>query len=271
MEQSTKPSVKPEEDKDERAKRKARVYSRYVLPSNRHSFQVQFDVLKRIVNQRRSSGISASQIEGEGIPAQAASMNVRFLRDIGLITPSDRGLYVPTQEAIQFINAKSVSDDKARPILAALIVKTWFAEIATSVFSNEPIMSEDKFLGELAIAAQTDKIKEQLALRTLLEYLIYTGIIVRDERGLSFGGQSKTSTPYQPTELSENVSPIDVPLTEKSSEKQSQENLGWHIIQTEDFYVKVKSDIDIVDDLILYLQTLQKKISRLKGAAKKDS
>ncbi len=270
MEQSTNTNVKPEEDKGERAKKKARVYSRYVLPSNRHNFQVQFDILKRIASQGRSGGIAASQVEGEGIPAQAASMNVRFMRDIGLINASDRGLYVPTQETVQFVNAKSVSEDKAKPILAAVITKTWFAELAISVFSGEPIMSEDRFLGELAIAAQTDKIKEQLALRTLLEYLVYTGIIVRDERGLSLGVQSKTSAPDQTNPIPEKIGPFEAPVPEKPMEKQGQEIPGWHIIQTEDFYVKVKSDLDTVDDLILHLQTLQKKISRLKGAAKKD-
>src|SRR3990172_9510556 len=118
-------------DTEERRKR-TRVHSKYILPSNRHSFLAHFDILKRFVNLTRSGvdGVEASKVEREGVPVQAASMNVRFMRSIGLLTPSERGKYVPTQEAIRFVNARSVGDDRARPIMNALISGSWFAELA---------------------------------------------------------------------------------------------------------------------------------------------
>lgn len=253
-------------EKQEKVRRQERTFSRYVLPSNRHIFQVHFDVLRRFVTLGRNGGVAASKVEGEGVPTQAASMNVRFMRSIGLLTVAERGMYVPTQEAIQFINAKSVSDEKARPILAALISKTWFADLAISLFRTEPIMSEDKFIGELALAAQTDKTKEQVALRTILEYLIYAGIVVRDERGLSLGSSTVSGASEQG--LADTAQPaIATPSDVRQPERTTSEPTGWHIIQTEDFHVRVKSDIDVVDDLIAHLETLKKKISRLKGGS----
>lgn len=253
-------------EKQVKVRRKERTYSKYPLPSNRHGFQVHFDILRRFVTQGRSGGVAAQQVEGEGIPVQAASMNVRFLRSIGLLGPSGRGLYVPTQEAILFINAKSVSDEKARPVLASLLSKTWFAELAQSAFSTQPIMSEDQFLGELALAAQTDRVREHLALSTLLEYIVYAGIVVKDERGLSLGSLVKpmTSGDSMSIEASQIVQP---PINQRVSmpERTPSETPGWHVLQTEDFHVRVKSDLDVVDDLIAHLETIKRKITRLKG------
>lgn len=248
---------KPEKRKQQR------VFSKYVLPSNRHGFGVQFDVLRRYVALGRTGGVAASQVEGEGIPVQAASMNVRFLRSIGLLSVAERGRYVPTQEAIQFINAKTVSDEKARPILAALIAKTWFGELAQSLFGTQPIMSEDQFLGELALAAQTDKTREQLALRTLLEYLVYAGIVVRDERGLSLG--STTGRSESVGVSAEGAIQMSPPAEIRVADKAPSGPSGWHIVQTEDFYVKVRSDLYVVEDLIAHLETVKRKIKRLKG------
>jgi hypothetical protein len=190
-------------------------------------------------------------------------MNVRFMRSIGLLGVAERGLYVPTQEAILFINAKTVSDEKAKPILAALLSKAWFAELAQSLFGTQPIMSEDQFLGELALAAQTDKVKEQLALRTVLEYLIYAGLVIRDERGLSLG--SSRSAPSEQSLAGTSLQTGAVQLDARATDKTPVEAPGWHIVQTEDFYVKVKSDLDTVNDLIDHLETVKKKIQRLKG------
>jgi hypothetical protein len=250
--------------KQEKARRKKRTFSRYVLPSNRHTFQIHFDVLRRFVTLGRTGGVAASEVEGEGVPTQAASMNVRFMRSVGLLAVTERGKYIPTQDAIQFINAKSVSDDRAKPILAALISKSWFADIAQSLFRTQPIMSEDQFLGELALAAQTDKTKEQEALRTILEYLVYAGMVVRDERGLSLGSPTMVGASEQG--LAGAAHPVAAaPSDVRQLERTMSEPTGWHVLQTEDFHVRVKSDLDVVDDLMAHLETLKRKITRLKG------
>ncbi len=239
---------------------KPRTYTRYVLPSNRHPFPVHFDVLRQFVTVTRggAEGVKAEQVEGQRVPVQAASMNVRFLREIGLLTPTERGRYAPTQDAKRFVNARSVSDDRARPILNALVSSMWFSDVARSAFGSQPIMTEDQFLGELALAAQTDREREDTALRVILDYLVYAGIVVRDERGLSLG-----STSGQPAGSPSSETTVSAPEA-KTALAAPAEAPGWHIVQTEDFYVKVRSDLAVVKDLELHLAALRKKIQRLR-------
>lgn len=87
----------------------------------------------------------------------------------------------------------------------------------------------------------------------ILEYLVYSGIVMRDERGLSL-----SSAGPRTTEL-----PVGPPAgAEEISEKSAPELQGWHMIQTEDFVVRVKSDLAVVGDLKSYLTTLENKIKR---------
>src|SRR5439155_21276579 len=141
MDNPSPESPGPETSENGQAKRpKRRVPTNQILPSDRHSFGVHFDVLKRFVTLTGGgrSGIEAERVEGEGIPAQAGSLNVRFLKSVGLLSKSDRGLYVPTPEAVRFVTARSVSDEKARPILKAILEPTWFVNTAKSVLQPGP-------------------------------------------------------------------------------------------------------------------------------------
>jgi len=244
---------------NEKAKRQfTRVYSKYILPSDRHSFPTHFDILRRFVTLSRAGNepISAPKVEGEGVPVQAAEMNVRFLKSIGLLTTRDRGMYVPTAEAIKFVNAKTVSDERAKPLLKALITDSWFAETGRSVLGAHPFMSEEQFLGELALAAETDKSRKEPALQVLADYLVYTGIVNRDERGLSLGdggpaqAQAITASGPQP-ELG-------------ASKAVAGEVAGWHTVQTEDFYLRIRSEADALSDLRAHLEILERKVTRLK-------
>lgn len=249
-----------------------RTYSKHVLPSNRHPFSVHFEVLKRFVTQTRNGaeGMPASKIEGNGIQVQAASMNVRFMRSIGLLTVTDRGLYIPTPEAIRFVRARSVGDDRARPVLASLLSTTWFADLAQRLLNTQPVMAEDRLLGELALAAETDKTKEEPALRVVLDYLIYAGIVNRDERGLTLGSGPGAAAPSHALEAGASpefvpgpvmAGPAAAPVAEKA------EAPGWHILTTEDFHVRIRSDPDVVEDLLAHLGTLQRKIMRVRARA----
>ena len=269
MENESERREKTEEPSVERTRTpRSRVHTRYILPSDRHSFEVHFDILRRFVSHSHNGTepISASRVEGQGIPVQAASMNVRFMRDIGLLEMRGRGQYVPTQESIRFVTALSVGRDKAMPILRGLLSSMWFTELAQSLFAARPVISEDEFLGELALASVTDMQAKGPALQVILEYLVYTGIVERDERGLSLasgmpeGPQVKAPTPSVASGLPANF----------TVGAEGEAPAEWQIVQTEDFYVKVRSDPDAFEDLSDHLELLKKKMWRLhKGKALK--
>ena len=250
-------------------KEKPRVLSAEVLPSDRHPFPTHFEVVKRFVTLSHNGNqpIDASRVEGEGIPIQAGSLNVRFLRTIGLLATADRGLYLPTPEAMRFVSARSVNDAKARPILKKLLEGKWFAETARSYLSPTDPIGEDVFLGELAIAAQTDKEKREQALHVIVEYLEYAGIVKRTDNGLLLATDQVidqmtdlvrspvgiTSAPTQAQSLSANLSP-PVP-----------ENPAWQVLQTEDFYLRIKPDLTAIQDLTDHLNLIRRKIARSPG------
>ncbi len=243
---------------EQRRTLRGRAFTKYVLPSERHPFSVHFDILRRFIALTRNGvePVPASNVEGEGVPMQAASTNVRFLRDIGLLTVGGRGLYIPTPDAIKFINAMSVSDERARPILRGLLASAWFTELAQSVFSQRPLLGEDQFVGELALAAETDRAKKGEALRVIIDYLVYAGTLSRGEQGLS---------------LAEAAPPAAAPIGEAPPATTAAVAPGattsaegdWHVVQTEDFYVKVRSDPDAFEDLSDHLKLLKKKMWKL--------
>jgi len=254
---------------------RTRVHSKYTLPSDRHPFPIHFEILRRFVTHTRSGAepIPADRVEGEGIPVQAASMNVRFLSSVGLLKFDSKGLYLPTPEAIRFVNAKSVSDDRARPILREVLKDAWFSELAVTVLQTQPLMTEDQFVGELALAAETDKLRKEPALRVILELLVYSGILSRDERGLSLGAGLGASTPVEfgsgsPSSMhpvattdARALGPVD----------RAVEQTGWHVVQTEDYYLKIRSDPAVIEELSDQIELLRKKIARIRSRNGADS
>jgi len=245
-------------------KAKYRVPAAEILPSDRFPFSVHLDVVKRFVtlSHNGNQALDASRVEGEGVPTQGAALNVRFLKSIGLLNTTDRGQYLPTPEGIRFVTARTVSDDRARPILAALIEQTWIASTARSVLSPTKATKDEVLLGELAIAAQTDKEKKEAALQVLVDYLLFSGIVRRVGDGLILASPLPDNT--TPSEIfgggTEGTSTL--PLTGSIPEQVVK---GWHVIQTEDFSLRIRSSAEAVDDLLEHLKTLRRKIERLQN------
>jgi len=125
-------------------------------------------------------------------------------------------------------------------------------------------MMDKEFLGELALAAQTDREKKDAALRVLMDYMIYTGIAIRVDGGLLLASTGeKVLHQSGSSEKAEDIvwdSPSD-----HSSSGRSETGTTWHTIQTEDFNLRIRSDIDAFDDLQEHIQTLKRKVERLRN------
>jgi hypothetical protein len=208
-----------------------------------------------------TQAIDAEAVEGEGVPAQAASLNVRFFKSINVLSMEERGLYLPTPGAIKLHMARSVSDEKARPILQELIKDSWFAKTAQAVLNSQTPLPEDQFLGELAIAAQTEKTRKEPALRVLLEYLDYSRFVLRDAKGVMLAvpvgqvAQVKEANRIG-TGSREGVAVTDI------APGPGDFTPGWHVLQTEDFTLRIRSDLDAIEDLLAHVQTLKRKVER---------
>ncbi|MEE9174257.1 MAG: hypothetical protein V3U30_04705 [Thermoplasmata archaeon] len=204
--------------------------------------------------------VQAWKVEGEGIPVGAASTNVRFMRDIGLLTVKGRGQYLPTPEAIRFMNAKSVSDDSARPILRGLLANMWFTEQVESLLSHRGFMSEDQLVGELALAAETDKGKKGPALNVVLEYLLYAGILRQGEEGLSLVSEAS-------------VEGVGGPIREGAKDLSSNFTIrrNWNTFETDDFQLRIRLVPSALEELTDYLSLVKKKIDRMQEAQMRET
>ncbi len=241
---------------NQRSTPRTRVYTKYVLPSERHPFSVHYDVVRRFISLSKNGAeaVGARQVEGAGIPVQSASMNVRFMRSVGLLAVKGRrGRYIPTPEAIRFVNALSVSKDRARPILRGLLSDMWFTELVRTLLSQRPVMSEDQLVGELALAAQTDRVRKGDALRVIVDYLVDAAILKHDEQGLSLATSPSVAAEGE-TQVQSGAADLSATVTVGDE---------WHTLQTEDFVLRVRSDPEVIEELEEHLGLLKKKVYRL--------
>ena len=265
MEQGDSPG--PQENEDQKAQPKSRVFTRYPLPSDRHPFSAHFEILRRFVTYGRTQPVSADRVEGEGIPVQAASMNVRFMASVGLLKFESKGLYSPTTETTRFVNAKTVSDERARPIMKSINAPSWFSQAAADLLRAQPIVTEDQLVGELALASETDKSKKEPALRILVDYLVYSGIVTRGDKGFTLGEAQPLADVAGPSSSRNDESTfLQSGLTGRIDVLRSAsgtDSKDWLVVQTEDFYLKVRATPAALEYVEDQLTLLRKRVSRL--------
>ena len=259
--------------------KRVRVHSNYVLPSDRHPFSVHLEIVRRYVNLARNTALPAENVEGPGIPVQSAGMNVRFLKDIGLLTASSRGKYSPTEQAISYIYARTADENRAKLILRQVLQNKWFTDATLAHLRTTPVTTREQLLNELALVAQTDRQVKGPALAVLLDYLVYAGIINEDEQGIKLGTSVQSVAP-KGNDVKASAPALDgtmgsgtIPSTQLSNDIAA-EPIGtdkWHVIQTEDFYIKVKSDMYAIEDLKDAVKMLEKKVKRVRDLSDSSS
>ncbi len=258
----------------EQAKRpilRPHVRSKYALPSERVPFETHFEVLRQFVVRTKhgAQAVGTADIEGGTIPKQSAALNVRFLTSIGLLKEDEnvKNKYVPTPTAIKYVTTRNANPEKARPILRSVVEGSWFGQFATTWFSIHPATKESEFVQELAMEGEvSDMAKKQLALKTIVDYLDYAGIVGRDNDGnLFFGTAPTTVRPPPSAPAAAAPAPRDPrpQLTEAAAPEGGPAD--WHTVQTDDFYLKVRSDPDVFSDLREHIKLLENKMLRLRA------
>lgn len=273
----------PPQTYEKPAVKKTKAPSKYPLPSERIPFETHFEVLRRFMTATGNGreAVPSDAVEGGGLRQQAAQLNTGFMEHVGLLIEEDRGKFKPTPEAISFIVTRSASEDRARPILRGLIEKTWFAETAGILLSSKPTATEDELCADLAIAAGTDLQKKAGAVKILVDYLVYAGLVKRTDQGLVMGGSAPVTPvlatppamvlPFPPRVSSGvNIPPAGITPRPPSTSVSVTWGLGpapvaatpgeWRTIQTDDFLVRVRANLDVITDLEDHLALLKKKL-----------
>lgn len=277
------------------AARRIRTPTKFPLPSERFPFGRHFEVLDRFmaVSRNGKEAVNAASVEGEGLPAQSAQLSTGFLTSIGLLEEPERGKFKPSAEAMRFLMTKSVSEDRARPILRGLIDNSWFADAARSLLAKRNTVTDEDLRTELALVAGTHGERKADALRILIEYLLYAGIVQRTDLGLVLawsgpGGvvpvpaippsPMPESLIIRPQPGGQGIAPSGmVPVP--GSGVTVRWGIGvlppapepeWRVIQTNDFFVKIRPDPMAVADLRDHLDLLDRRLKaapRIGGSA----
>jgi hypothetical protein len=163
---------------------KSRIRSDLPIPSERFQFTQHLQVIARLcrVSNFGMQAVPTDRLEGEGVPVQAASLNVSFLTAIGLCAKEDR-MYRPTDVAVKFVNAKAADESKGKRVLNGAIEDAWFTQKARAIIQTEGPKTSEDLARELAIEANVPYDRKGKALAVLTDYLVYSNHLQLGEDG----------------------------------------------------------------------------------------
>jgi hypothetical protein len=238
------------------------------LPSVEFPIGIHFDILRRFMSVSRNGAepVEPAAVEGHGIPSRAVESNTAFLCDIGLLVEEMTGRFKPTPVAMQFINTQIADEGRGRRLLRSLIEKTWFGIAARSLLRTDSVTStqEKDLMAALAAAARIPVGQREGALRVLMEYLAYTGILIRADRGVMPPGETsnlaapassdvRSRAPAKPS--TRKLRPEDAPMADAPSEI-----ADWEVIQTSEFYLRIQPSPSALKRLRKQLDLLDQKL-----------
>src|SRR6266480_6698141 len=128
-----------------------------------------------------------------GISPTIVSGNNRFLLESQILTSPKFGFYVPTEGAIRFARESAWDELGARAHLRGIVLNTWYGQVAVQNFALRSALTKEGLKRALAIKAGATE-GDSAALDFLIDFIIYTGIVVEREDGSLAKGEVEADT-----------------------------------------------------------------------------
>lgn len=254
-----------------------RVATNHPLPSERVAWAKHFPLLE---NAAIRSGFGKQPLDSEdieqGVGSQAASLNVQFFTDVGLLSKNKRQ-FLPTEACIKFVKMKGLDEPRAKVALREVIARSWFAEAASNALSLRKTMPQEALMRELAIACEVSDFKAKIAsFRILIEYLVYTDIVQRDGDNIllaqSMAGAPATNAPTPranpstgaPPEVESRVNAPAPPVARPLADDR------WDVLITPSFELRILKDDQAWALLNALLPSFQTAVKRVREAKASD-
>jgi hypothetical protein len=226
------------------------------LPSGKYPLETHFAVLRRFmsVSLNGVEPVEPATIEEQGVPTGSAQANAAFLSDLGLLIEEKPGRFKPTPVAMQLVNTQLADDQRGRRLLGSLVLKTWFGAAARNFLrahQGQPFGEHD-LVTFLTSAAQPPSRPDEGAIRVLVDYLVYTGIVVLPEHEFWSAGPATSST--------EDVTPKTVPPSGRVPARASADRADWEVIETNEFSLRIRPKPAAVKRLRKQLDLLDQKL-----------
>lgn len=204
-----------------------------VLPTERVNFEKQLKILRAYVaasgdgTKPSSLGEAAALVD---MNANTVSIAVQFFANTGLLQRTDGGSYLPSADALSFHRAYEWDAETAAHKLAPTLREQWFFHALSARLSLNP-MEEEQAITVLAEASAASP-EYKTNLRFLLDYLVASGLVLRDGSTLRLPKSGQPEAP--PRE------PVK-PLIQKGEEKQSGNSASGRI------QINVSVDVDMAE------------------------
>ncbi len=111
------------------------------------------------------------------------SSNNSFLAESAIITSPKYGYYLPSEEAIRYAREAAWDEERAKSHLRKLASQCWYGQVAIQAFSLRSTLTKEEFKKSLAIKSGATE-GDTNALDRLIDFIVYTGLVVENERGL---------------------------------------------------------------------------------------
>jgi hypothetical protein len=133
-----------------------------------------------------------------GLGPTLVSKNNRFLLESEILTSPKFGFYIPSEGAIRFAREAAWDEPAAKGHLRRIVQSTWYGQVAVQNFTLRPALKREELKRALAIKCGATE-GDSAALEFLIDFLIYTGIVILNENGSLARGEMDAdgSTPFQ--------------------------------------------------------------------------
>jgi hypothetical protein len=146
-----------------------------------------------------------------GLNQYTVSANNNFLVESQILTSPKYGYYVPSEESIRYAREAAWAEDKAKAHLRKLAARCWYGQIVIQNFALRSSLTRFELKKSLAIKAGATE-GDAAALEKLIDFIIYTELILEDDAGTLTKGnldevEMPTPTPTRPVEQVHAVAP----------------------------------------------------------------
>lgn len=159
-----------------------------VLPTDRISFESQVSVLRGFAatSGTEKKAVTADEVAKTmaNIVGSSVALCHSFFADVGFLIPEGRK-YRPSDEVFDFARASQWDKETAGLKLASALGQSWSAKFLRPRLAYST-MAKDQVIKALADEAKAGTTHRR-SLETLLEFLVFSGIVAIDARGVSLG------------------------------------------------------------------------------------
>ncbi len=174
--------------------------NKIAFPTNRIGFDKQVEILRAFAIAAGPNGDKeVSNVEAADLVDLAdstVSLNNFFLTTVGLLTKTERGMFVPSDEVRDFKIAWEWDQDTAGHKLAPKLRASWFGDVLLTKLQMRS-MSRKQAIQELAQIAGVDTTKGT-QLNLLLDWLKIGGLIEIGDDGMVQVASRTDGTPSKP-------------------------------------------------------------------------